>query len=225
MRLRASRSAIRSNSIEAIRTGRVLSPGGRPLRDDSAGELVDPLDRSLAQQFVNFASTAARRAPLYSALATGIADDPVLFRLLLHAPTEQQLPVLLFACTHHLLLDEPAASSRSGIRTSPTDHRSPADPELMPTFRRFVEARATELTSSCCPRGRRRPTRSAAAVCSCPCSACSPTRSGPLGHIDVGTSGGLNLLLDRYEYRYRADDRGGSRRCSSSAARRRWCST
>ena len=28
MRLRASRSAIRSNSIEAIRTGRVLSPGG-----------------------------------------------------------------------------------------------------------------------------------------------------------------------------------------------------
>ena len=31
---------------------------------------------------------------------------------------------------------------------------------------------------------------------------------GPLGHIDVGTSGGLNLLLDRYEYRYRTADDG-----------------
>ena len=54
-----------------------------PLRDDSAAELVDPLDRSLAQQFVNFASTAARRAPLYSTLAKGIAEEPSLFRLLL----------------------------------------------------------------------------------------------------------------------------------------------
>ena len=31
---------------------------------------------------------------------------------------------------------------------------------------------------------------------------------GSLGHIDIGTSGGLNLLLDRYEYRYRGDERG-----------------
>ena len=29
---------------------------------------------------------------------------------------------------------------------------------------------------------------------------------GALGLLDVGTSGGLNLLLDRYEYRYRAPD-------------------
>jgi hypothetical protein len=28
---------------------------------------------------------------------------------------------------------------------------------------------------------------------------------GPLGHVDVGASGGLNLLLDRYAYRYRVD--------------------
>ena len=180
-----------------------------PLRDDSAAELVDPLDRSLAQQFVNFASTAARRAPLYSTLAKGIANEPSLFRLLLHAPTEQQQPVLLFACTHHLILDEPRSELARWYPNLTADHRDPTDPELMPTFRRFVEARVTELTWLLSTR-----TTQTNEVGRCglflPVFGMLADEVGSLGHIDIGTSGGLNLLLDRYEYRYRADDEAKS---------------
>jgi len=175
-----------------------------PLRGDSAADLVDPLDRSLAQQFVNFASTAARRAPLYSTLAKGIAGEPPLFRLLLHAPTEQQQPVLLFACTHHLVLDEPRSELAQWYPNLTTDHRPPDDPELMPTFRRFFEARATELTWLLSTR-----TTQTNEVGRCglflPVFGMLAAEVGTLGHIDIGTSGGLNLLLDRYEYRYRGE--------------------
>jgi len=34
---------------------------------------------------------------------------------------------------------------------------------------------------------------------------------GPLGHLDVGASGGLNLLMDRYEYHYESGDDSSSR--------------
>ena len=51
---------------------------------------------------------------------------------------------------------------------------------------------------------------------------------GALGHLDVGASGGLNLLLDQYEYHYaekptghrRTDDRTRRRRAVGRRARR-----
>ena len=54
--------------------------------------------------FAEFARTASPRAPLYQTLAAGIATDPELAGLLLHAPPQQRQPVLLFACIHDLLL-------------------------------------------------------------------------------------------------------------------------
>ena len=79
------------------------------------------------------------RAPLYRALSDGIADDPDLVRLLRHAPAEQQLPVLLFASTHYLLLDEPDSELAQWYPNLTADHRSPDDPALMPAFKRFVD--------------------------------------------------------------------------------------
>ena len=176
-----------------------------PLGDDSAAELVDPLDRSLSQQFVTFAATSARRAPLYSTLATGIAGEPSLFRLLLHAPSEQQQPVLLFACTHHLLLDEPRSELAQWYPNLTRDPRRPDDPALMATFRRFVESRVTELTWLLSTR-----TTQTNEVGRCglflPVFGLLADEVGTLGQIDIGTSGGLNLLLDRYEYRYRGEN-------------------
>ena len=44
---------------------------------------------------------------------------------------------------------------------------------------------------------------------------------GPLAHVDVGTSAGLNLLLPRYSLRVRPGRRGGPavRRCTCTAPR------
>ena len=63
-----------------------------------------------------------------------------------------------------------------------------------------------------------RPTRSAAARCCCPRSGCLAAEVGPLAHLDVGSSAGLNLLIDRYRYRY---EPGGTVGPSSSPDRAR----
>ncbi len=75
----------------------------------------------LARRFRAFAATASTRAPLYGHLAERIADDPATCRLLLHAPEQQQLPVLLFACVHWLLLE------RARPRRSPATTRTCTD--------------------------------------------------------------------------------------------------
>ncbi len=146
---------------------------------------------------------------MYSALAAGIAAEPSLFRLLLHAPTEQQQPVLLFACTHHLVLDEPDSELAQWYPNLTSPHRSIDDPALMPTFRTFVEARSTELTWLLSTR-----TTQTNEVGRCglflPVFGMLADEVGALGHIDIGASGGLNLLLDRYEYRYRAEHESAS---------------
>ena len=84
----------------------------------------------------------------------------------------------------------------------------------------------TELTSAAVhpddPDQRGRPLRSR----SCRCSALLADEVGPLGHLDVGASGGLNLLLDQYEYRY--GDKPSDEAVATVSRRRRpvgrWCS-
>ncbi len=97
-------------------------------------------------------------------LATGIAGDPALAGLLLHAPPGQRQPVLLFACVHDLLLgdgDDRLAGFYPNL-TAPS--RRPAircrrsGPSAAPT---------TTSWSSCWPPAARRPTRSGAARCCC----------------------------------------------------------
>lgn len=166
--------------------------------------MADPVDREIAQQFVHFAATSARRAPLYSALASGIAGDPSLYRLLLHAPHEQRQPVLLFACTHHLVLDEPGSELARWYPNLTADARSAADADLVPTFRAFVATHVDELTWLLSTR-----TTQTNEVGRCglflPLFGLLDGEVGRLGHVDVGTSGGLNLLADHYRYRFTAD--------------------
>ena len=162
----------------------------------------DPWDDSeLARRFRESGSTSTRRAPLYGALSIGIADDPDLFRLLRHAPLQQQLPVLLFASTHFLLLDEPDGELAEWYPNLTTEHRAPDDPALMPAFKRFVESHDTALVELLATQ---KTQTNEVGRCGffLPALALLADEMGPLGHLDVGASGGLNLLLDQYEYHY-----------------------
>lgn len=175
------------------------------LRDDS-DSLIE-----LTRRFQEFATTTSNRAPLYRALAGAIADDVDLVRLLLHAPAEQQLPVLLLASTHFLVLDEPDSDLAQWYPNLTPDHRSPDDSALRAVFGAFVADHERALQDLLATQ--KTQTNEVGRCASfLPVLALLAEEVGPLGHLDVGTSGGLNLLLDRFEYRYAAKSVGGGER-------------
>jgi hypothetical protein len=149
--------------------------------------------------FAEFARTASQRAPLYHRLASGIAADPELAGLLLSAPPMQRQPVLLLACVHDLLL---AGRPDHGLaRFYPDLTPTPDEGDPLPAFRAFVAAHADELAELLVTH-----TTQTNEVGRCalllPAFGIVAREVGPLAHVDVGASAGLNLLLDHYEYVY-----------------------
>jgi hypothetical protein len=171
--------------------------------DDAADDSRD--DAALQRPFAEFSTTASPRAPLYAALSQVVADDPVLFRLLRHAPSTQRLPVLLFACVHELLIEHPDDELARWYPNLGDEHRDPTDPGLATALRRFVGAHVDRLAHLLATR-----TTQTNEVGRCgsllPALGLLAQDVGLLGLLDVGASGGLNLLLDHYEYRYRSAD-------------------
>jgi hypothetical protein len=159
-------------------------------------------DPVLARQFAAFEATARARAPLYAALATGISHDRALSGLLATAPPTQRTPVLLLAAVHDLLLADPDHDLASWYPNLTAQPRRPDDPALMAAFAGFVAERSDRLRHLLSTR-----TTQTNEVGRCgfllPALGIVASEVGPLSVIDVGTSGGLNLLLDRFEYLYR----------------------
>lgn len=167
----------------------------------------------LAKRFRDFEHTAASRAPLYARLSSGIADDAALLALLDEAPVEQQLPVLLFAAVHLLVLE-----GRGGdlARFYPNldhsgrhDDHGAADPnptasghlDPFPAFRRVALEHAERVRTLAATRQTQTNEIGRCALY-LPALASIAADSGPLALVDVGTSAGLNLLLPRYGFDY-----------------------
>jgi hypothetical protein len=151
-----------------------------------------------AQMFADFARSAASRAPLYSRLSAGVAEDERLAALLLRAPLEQRQPVLLFACVHDLLL---AGADGDLARFYPNLTPSPDAGDPVPALRGFCARYDTELTELLASRSTQTNEIGRCALL-LPAFGLLAAECGPLAHVDVGASAGLNLLLDRYRYRY-----------------------
>lgn len=161
------------------------------------------------------------RAPLYAALSAGIARDPELSGLLFHAPRTQRIPVLLFACTHYLLLDEgrlldagellddakPRHRLAEWYPSIVDDPRAPDDPELLPAFKDFVGDRAPQLFDLLETRSTQT-NEVARCLLLLPALGLVADEVGPLAHLDVGCSAGLTLLTDRYRYHYIPEEGG-----------------
>ena len=171
-------------------------------RVDDAADRAD--DAYLLEHFAAFARTANPRAPLYSALSALAARDPQVADILRHAPPPERVPVLFFAAVHALLLDEPDVELAQWYRNLTAEPRSPSERSLRAVFEHFVAERRGELEQLVATR-----TTQTNEVGRCslllPALALLAGEVGSLGHLDVGASGGLNLLLDRYEYHYRSD--------------------
>lgn len=157
----------------------------------------------LASHFRQFGEITARKMPLYARLCLGAAEDPdVVARILLARP-EQRRVNLLLAAVHDVVLsgaDTPLAAWYASVTNPPRTISAGAD-DPWPHFRALVmdhplvaERLSTHSTQTN-EVGR--------------CAALLPAVAGiaqeagrPVGLIDVGTSAGLNLLLDRYAYHY-----------------------
>ncbi len=159
-------------------------------------------DAGLAQVFATHARTSLPRAPLNSALCSIIARERSMWSLLTHAPAHQRTPVLLLAAIHHLLLGDPAHPLGAWYPTISDDPRRPDDGELAAELRRFVSDRSVDLIALIGDRHVQTNEVGRCALLLPPMAAIEREVGRPLAHLDVGTSAGLTLLLDRLRYEY-----------------------
>jgi hypothetical protein len=132
------------------------------------------LSASAAENYRAFAEEARGRSPAYQALATAVAEDPMILGFLAKLPPEKRQPNLLFAAARYLLGDPPGIARLRALARRDGD-------ELAAT----MLARRTQTNE---------PARCATLL---PALAQLPQ---PLALIEVGASAGLTLLPDRYSY-------------------------
>jgi hypothetical protein len=155
----------------------------------------------LAARFRTFAGTEAEESsPLYHRLALAVADDPDLLALAARARSGQPPANLLLGAVHFLLLSDPAhalADYYADLTPAPRPSAEAATP-----FRAFcLEQRATLVEMLRTRLVQTNELRRCAYLLPAFSWIAAQTRR-PLALIEVGASAGLNLLFDRYAYRY-----------------------
>jgi len=177
--------------------------------DDTPGR--SPAD--LAKRFLVFAENECRgRSPLYERLSVAIAGDEDLLRLAAAARERQPVPNLLFGAVQLLLLKGEGPELARFYRTLGSDQPPEIDP--FPAFRAFCLGHADAIAAilRVCIVQTAHARRCALLL---PAFALVSRGFGgrPLALIEVGASAGLNLVWDRYGYKY-----SNGRRCGDPAA-------
>jgi hypothetical protein len=168
----------------------------------------DPVPREqIAAEFRYFASSrAGTYAPLYARLAAAIADDPVALDLAGLAQAGQSRPDLLLAVIHDRLMADPALAA-ARFYPSITDTPDPGDPA--PSVLRLVHEHQHQLASSIAHRLVQTNEPGRCAFLAPALQEITRQIQAPLALFEVGASAGLNLLMDRYSYRYHRPDQVG----------------
>lgn len=160
----------------------------------------------LAQQFALFARYCERdNAPLYGRLSAGIADDKALLRLVEAAPPAQRRPLLLLAAVHDLLLagaEHPLAAHYPTLTAGRGRPHQPTAGDAFADFAGFCRLHEERLAEMLATRATQ---TNEVGRCTglVPALAEAARRAAePLSVLDLGSSAGLNLLFDRYDYAY-----------------------
>jgi len=156
----------------------------------------------VAAAFRRFAVAEAREnlSPLYERLSRIVTEDRDLLAIAAATRAGQPKPNMLFAAVQYLLADQPEDPLAPWYPAIGAG-REPAR-DLADAFRGFVLAHRDEVAALLSTRmvQTNEVRRSALLL---PAFAEVSARSGrPLALIEIGPSAGLNLLFDRYHYRY-----------------------
>lgn len=171
-------------------------------RDETSDDAPDPA--TLRLHFSEFGRSAASRAPLYAALSLIAGDSPLAASVLGAAPPMQRRPVLLFAAVHRVLFDHADDPLAAWYPNLAPDARAP-DHDLEAAFVGFLEAHEERMRTIVATRSTQTNEIGRCATLLPGLARIAAETGGPLALIDVGTSGGLNLLIDSYAYRYTFD--------------------
>ncbi|HEX7661391.1 MAG TPA: DUF2332 domain-containing protein [Pseudonocardiaceae bacterium] len=148
-----------------------------------------------------FADSAVGESPLYTHLASCAAEDADVAELLTPTDPDDPRAVLLFlAAAHRLVLADPVCELSQYYPS--VGGECGVDAKTWPLFRSFVldrTERIRELITSHIAQPNE--VRRAAALYPAVALAAKQAR-GPIGLLEVGTSAGLLLGMDRYAYRY-----------------------
>ena len=147
---------------------------------------------------------AAPESPLYSHLATAAADDDDVAGLLAAAEPHHARATLFFAAVHRLVIAEPISELAHYYPTVGGEYG--VDGAVWPTFRSFVLDRADRIRDLVTTRTTQTNEVRRAALLFPAVARVAKEAGRPLGLLEVGTSAGLLLGLDRYGYRYQAED-------------------
>lgn len=165
----------------------------------------DPTAEVIAGEFRYFAARrAGSYAPLYARLGDAIADDPALLDAAAHARAGQSRPDLLLAVIHDLLLRQP---DHPAARFYPSITATPADGDPVPEVLRFAHAHLDQLAGQVSTRLVQTNEAARCTFLAPAIRAAAQRAPDPVALLEVGASAGLNLLLDRYGYRYRRSGR------------------
>lgn len=163
-------------------------------RSTSAGALVQP--PPVTPDYLRDWGKHTHGSPLYAHLVEVVAEDTDLLRVI-NRIGNRPPPNLLFAAVQYLLMD---GADSDLARHYPSLVEDPLGPEgAGPSFRQFVLAHEEEIVHL----GNTRYTQTnecRRCVALLPMVMMAPFDRFHL--VDVGTSAGLNLALDRYRYRF-----------------------
>ncbi|MCI0548318.1 MAG: DUF2332 domain-containing protein [Candidatus Rokubacteria bacterium] len=178
-----------------------------------AGESLGDAERAaLARRFHRFAEAECRgSSPLYEHLAAAIAADPELLALAASAAPGQPVPNLLLGAVHFLLAQDRDAPL---ARFYPSLTAQPAPPAGAPAdFRAFCLARAEAIRHLLATRRvQTNEVGRSAYLLLAFATVAALANERPVALVEIGTSAGLNLLWDRYGYRYGPDAARGDAR-------------
>lgn len=160
------------------------------------------MNSQLSEAFRNFAERECKEtSPLYYSLSHSIAQDNDVLEIAGQAQEGQPVPNLLLAAVHYLMISGVSHPLDQFYTSCSAEEKRSSD--AWPEFKDFVHSHRQKIVSLLQSRFvQTNEVRRCAFLFPAFLFAASQFEPQPLALLEIGTSAGLNLLWDQYQYSY-----------------------